>query len=379
MKPARPGFRLRLAPRRKGFSGRIGDAETVPCDGRVAGCGSGVRAGTGGAGANRARTDRAHRRARATSSARSSRDLDKALAFYRDGLGLDVQGAPANADANAALRNMFGLPDAQLRWSIGRPAGMRTGVEIVEISKAGGRAVERRLQDSGAFMLIVLVRDLDAIFGRLTQLGAPVVTKGGKPIAVPSGSRARAVIVKDPDGHFVELYQPDPLPAATATPAPNVIEVRVRLAVNDVEQATRLYVNQLGMAMRSPGNVRRQPGGARHDGAAIRRPVPRVDVHGADHGTDLRADRLQGRRSAHGEGQPPGPRLHAHPAAGARRGRGRGRGQSRRAARCSRPAAPPWNCRRAAAPSRPPSSAIPTTCSWCSCRRRRRARSAAED
>ena len=125
-------------------------------------------------------------------------DLDKALAFYRDGLGLEVQGAPANAEANAPLRNMFGLPDAQLRWSIGRPAGMRTGVEIVEISKAGGRAVERRLQDSGAFMLIVLVRDLDAVFGRLTQLGAPVVTKGGEPIAVPSGSRARAVIVKDP-------------------------------------------------------------------------------------------------------------------------------------------------------------------------------------
>jgi len=186
-------------------------------------------------------------------------DLDKALAFYRDGLGLDVQGAPANADANAPLRNMFGLPDAQLRWSIGRPAGMRTGVEIVEISKAGGRAVERRLQDSGAFTLIVLVRDLDAVFGRLMQLGAPVVTKGGKPIAVPSGSRARAVIVKDPDGHFVELYQPDPLPAATATPAPNVIEVRVRLAVNDVEQATRLYVNQLGMAMRSPGKFDGNP------------------------------------------------------------------------------------------------------------------------
>jgi hypothetical protein len=43
-------------------------------------------------------------------------DLDKALAFYRDGLGLDVQGTPSNAETNPALRNMFGLPDAQLRW-----------------------------------------------------------------------------------------------------------------------------------------------------------------------------------------------------------------------------------------------------------------------
>src|SRR6476646_7489809 len=56
-------------------------------------------------------------------------DLDKAVAFYRDGLGLDIQGTPANAEQNAPLRNMFGLPDAQLRWTVGRPPAMRTGVE----------------------------------------------------------------------------------------------------------------------------------------------------------------------------------------------------------------------------------------------------------
>src|SRR5579871_5970028 len=47
-------------------------------------------------------------------------DLDKAVAFYRDGIGLDITGTPANAEANPALRNMFGLPDAQIRWMVGR-------------------------------------------------------------------------------------------------------------------------------------------------------------------------------------------------------------------------------------------------------------------
>src|SRR6476646_1544133 len=106
-------------------------------------------------------------------------DLDKAVAFYRDGLGLDVQGAPANADSNPALRDMFGLPDAQLRWQIGRPPAMRTGVEI---TKAASTPLERRVQDSGAFMLIVFVRDVDATFARVKALGAPIVTKGGSPI-----------------------------------------------------------------------------------------------------------------------------------------------------------------------------------------------------
>jgi catechol 2,3-dioxygenase-like lactoylglutathione lyase family enzyme len=187
-------------------------------------------------------------------------DLDRAVAFYRDGLGLDVQGAPANADTNPALRNMFGLPDASLRWMIGRPAGMRTGVEIVEIKKAEGKQLERRYQDIGAFSLIVIVRDIDATFNRLKQLGAPVVTKGGAPILVPGGtSRSKAVIVRDPDGHFLELFQPDPLPPATATPAPNVVEVRVRLSVGDVEKETKLYHDALGMAVRQAGTFEKQP------------------------------------------------------------------------------------------------------------------------
>src|SRR5436190_14117767 len=84
-------------------------------------------------------------------------DLDKAIAFYRDGLGLDVTGTPANAEQNAPLRNMFGLPDASLRWTIARPPAGRGGVEIVEISKAQGKPLDRRIQDPGAFTLIVLV------------------------------------------------------------------------------------------------------------------------------------------------------------------------------------------------------------------------------
>src|SRR5690242_9552369 len=60
-------------------------------------------------------------------------NLERAVAFYRDGLGLQVMGEPSNGDMNAPLRNMFGLPDAHLRWTVARAAGMRNGVEIVEI------------------------------------------------------------------------------------------------------------------------------------------------------------------------------------------------------------------------------------------------------
>jgi len=68
-------------------------------------------------------------------------DLDKAVAFYRDGRGLDVQGTPANADTNPALRDMFGLPDAHLRWQIGRPSrtAFWDGATLSIVTSVGAR------------------------------------------------------------------------------------------------------------------------------------------------------------------------------------------------------------------------------------------------
>jgi catechol 2,3-dioxygenase-like lactoylglutathione lyase family enzyme len=177
------------------------------------------------------------------------RDLDAALAFYRDGLGLEVTGPLGDATANPALRDMFGLPDARIRWAIARTPAAPGGVEMIEISGAGGRPLERKLHDPGANCLVVTVRDLDATLARLRKLGAPLVSIGGEPVTIGQGTRI--VIVRDPDGNFVELSQPAELPAS-APPNANVVGVRVRFAVADVEKAARLYQNELGLQMRAP-------------------------------------------------------------------------------------------------------------------------------
>lgn len=173
-------------------------------------------------------------------------DLEKAAAFYGDGIGFDMQRDVTNFDTNAPLRNMFGLPDASFHQKVGRAPPTPGGVEIVEISKAGGQPVERRIQDPGTTMLLVAVRDVDATLSRVKQLGAAVVTTGGAPVGMGGGNRA--VVVKDPAGHFVQLVQPGTLPPAPAGSTANVIGVRVRHTVANLEKSLALYHDTLGLA-----------------------------------------------------------------------------------------------------------------------------------
>jgi len=171
-------------------------------------------------------------------------NLEEAIRFYRDGVGFEFMGEAANADANPQLRAMFGLPDAKLRYQIGRAPGIQGGVEIIEISGAGGDRLDLTMQDPGSVMLAVVVRDIDQTLARVKALGAPVVTRSGKPVVIAQGG-LRAVVVKDPAGHFVELLQPATAPA-TQPGTGDVRNVWVRHTVANLDHAVALYRDALG-------------------------------------------------------------------------------------------------------------------------------------
>src|SRR5215470_15240566 len=132
-------------------------------------------------------------------------------------------------------RSGHGRRDARLRYQIGRAPSIAGGVEIIEVSKANLEPVSRSVQDPGAVTLVATVRDLDGAIARLKQLGAPVVTRSGAPIKV--GTVGRMIVVQDPAGHFIEIVQPEKLTEAQAAATGNVVGVRVRFTVRDVESA----------------------------------------------------------------------------------------------------------------------------------------------
>jgi cyclase len=178
-------------------------------------------------------------------------DLDRSVRFYRDVLGFDVQPAPGGGpipwDTSPELRQLHGLPGARVRYVAARVPGARCGVELVEFERADGKPVRRRMQDPGAVTLILLVRDIDAAFARLKAAGTEVVSTGGAPVTPSPTSKTRAIIVKDPDGHFVELAQLVPAPATTAPASSNIFDIRFRITVSDAERAAQYYRDQLGI------------------------------------------------------------------------------------------------------------------------------------
>lgn len=178
-------------------------------------------------------------------------NLDRSGRFYHDLLGLDLVPTPPSGplpvDTDPGHLLLHGLPQARLRFIGARMPGARCGIELVEFTHVDRKPVHRRYQDPGAVTLVLTVRDIDAAFATLAKAGVRVVTTGGKPIAMSTANKTRAVTVLDPDGHYVELVQVDPMPATTIPASSNVIAIRLRLTVADVEQATAYYRKIFGI------------------------------------------------------------------------------------------------------------------------------------
>ena len=119
------------------------------------------------------------------------RDLDEALGFYRDLIGLDVR-------IDAQMGSM--------RWlTVGSRAS--DGVEIA-LETPDGRpgtpgALAKVMAEGSLTAAIFQTGDCDADFARLVDAGAPVVQE---PRDQPYGVRDCAV--RDPSGNMVRLAQP---------------------------------------------------------------------------------------------------------------------------------------------------------------------------
>jgi len=176
----------------------------------------------------------------------STNDVDKTLAFYQAVFGLTGQVRPFQSTGPQILTDS---PGADLRVAMTQIKGA-FNFELTQFGK-----VERQLNkqpdigDPGAPMLKIIVRDIDAIVAAAKKVNAPIITKGAAPVTVPTtiGS-AKAIIMRDPDGFFVEAIQGTP---AADSPEGPILGAILALTVGDTDETLKYWNGVLGLELQA--------------------------------------------------------------------------------------------------------------------------------
>ncbi len=132
--------------------------------------------------------------------------LERALAFYRDALGLEV--VMEQEKSGGYLAAITGYPNAHVRMAhLVTPAGQR--LELFEYLEPRGRTVPGDPCDVGITHVCLVVADVHEAYRQLVAAGAEPFSE---PVAIDTGAYAGAwgLNVRDPDGIVLELFQPAP-------------------------------------------------------------------------------------------------------------------------------------------------------------------------
>ena len=134
-------------------------------------------------------------------------DMAKALSFYRDGLGLELE-YDRIADA-PYLRTVLGLEFKHIRVVYLKVPGGGF-VELLEYAGIETVPAASRPCDPGSGHLCLYVDDVESMYRRMRQLGFPARSSGVVDIISGPNQGARSVYILDQDGYAVELFQKRP-------------------------------------------------------------------------------------------------------------------------------------------------------------------------
>jgi catechol 2,3-dioxygenase-like lactoylglutathione lyase family enzyme len=188
-------------------------------------------------------------------------DLDTTLAFYREVFGLN--GTPQDFP-NPAVPQLTDAPGVTLRLSMMRlPGAMQ--FELTHFKGLERKPARAVYTDPGAASIVLYVRDLDAAVANAKRANAPIVTTGGAPVEITTArGKARSILLRDPDGFFVQVVQETPAPGA---PEGNVHRVSLAYTIESAEATAKFYNGMMGLELTGPSAFSKDPAMLRLVGA----------------------------------------------------------------------------------------------------------------
>lgn len=190
--------------------------------------------------------------------AHTTESLDKTVPFYRDVLALPLNGAPLAQQPQKLDEDMSRFTATQgmsFRGATFRIPNAAFGFELTEFTGGKRKTVRPNLQDIGTATLALQVRDIETVLARVKSAGAAIVTIGGRPVN-PTGnpeSPLREILVRDPDGFFVELQQPDHSPAPAGGATGDILGAAVQLSIGDSAKTVAFLREAIGFEARPTG------------------------------------------------------------------------------------------------------------------------------
>ncbi len=132
-------------------------------------------------------------------------DTARSLAFYRDTLGLAVAGESDNHGIEQ--ERLSGVAGAHVRITTLR-AGAGPGIELLDyVAPGDGRPFpgDSHANDLWHWQTRVVTADAAVAAARLRAAGAAVVSPDAVALPAPGLGFARGLLVRDPDGHAVQM------------------------------------------------------------------------------------------------------------------------------------------------------------------------------
>jgi catechol 2,3-dioxygenase-like lactoylglutathione lyase family enzyme len=180
-------------------------------------------------------------------------DLDTTLAFYRDVFGL--KGTPQDFP-NPAVPQLTNAPGVTLRLSMMRLPGSML-FELTHFKGLERKPARAAYTDPGAGSIVFYVRDLDEALANAKKANATIVTTGGEPVEVNTAQgKVRSIVLRDPDGFFVQVIQETPAPGA---PEGNVHRVSLAYTIDNVKDTAKFYNGMMGLELTSSSTFSKDP------------------------------------------------------------------------------------------------------------------------